>query len=89
MSSMRVMNPRVAWFVKEMQKKLAVPKNQEKGDPRTATRRQLLKLLEHELLELKDVIEYHKPDEIIEECADCANFLMMIADKVHSDNNGN
>ena len=83
MSSMRVMNKRLRWFVKEMQGKLRL--NRYKTDARHLSRRAIKGLLNHEVDELSVALrdESVYPGMIIEECADVANYAMMLADKVY------
>ena len=83
MSSMKVMNKRLRWFVKEMQGKLRL--NLYKTDARHLSRRAIKGLLNHEVDELSVALreEWFHADMIIKECADIANYAMMLADKVY------
>ena len=85
MSSMRIMNPRLRWFVRQMQYKLR--QNTDKTDARELEFIDLYRLLRGEVNELKldledKINDGYVRDAIIEECADVANYAMMIADKV-------
>lgn len=87
MSSMRVMNPRVRWFAEEMRRKLR--ENTHKTESRALTLRELKGMLNREVSELADSLIMYRDnpqwaDYVIRECADVANFAMMIADKVRA-----
>ena len=84
MSSMKVMNPRVRWFAEEMRKKLR--ENTRKTESRDLSFRKLKGMLNVEMSELTWAIQARNimsADDVIEECADIANYAMMIADKMH------
>ncbi len=69
-------------FIVEMQKKLSV--NSHKGDRKgwlTDDKWTLYGRLIDETYELRRALEDYKAKDIIQECADVANFAMMIADK--------
>lgn len=69
----------VRWFCDRMYDKLH--KNQHKGVSwRTETALWLMERLEDEVGELEVAIDEKNKEEIIKECADVANFAMMIAD---------
>ena len=87
MTMMNVVNPRLDDFVGKMRDKLAIPKNQKKGDWRTCTVEELYEFLDNEMNELRKELKLYEPGakdfkNIISECCDVANFAMMIADKV-------
>lgn len=69
------------WFVGEMVKKL--DENNHKGAWKDLTFNKLLDMLDDEVSELEDEIYELNPnyDNIIKECADVANFAMMIAER--------
>lgn len=74
-------------FAEAMIEKLNEPKNLEKGNWVNCSFAHLQKRLLEEIKELEDVIEKWWDDdaseeEVLKECADVANFAMMIADKV-------
>ena len=77
----------VAWFAAEMEKKLAAKDDEHGGSSwPSASWARLFSLLKDEFDELEKVLEEqplggHNMDAIIEECADVANFAMMIADQ--------
>jgi NTP pyrophosphatase (non-canonical NTP hydrolase) len=78
---MKAMNPRLEWFMEQMREKLRA--NTQKSDPRTSlTIRQLSAMLSEEVLELKSALRGVNEDDVVSECADVANYAMMIADKV-------
>lgn len=87
MATMKIVNPRLMWFVWEMRHKLAVPKNQAKGDWRDNTQGALARLMLAEVAELWELASDGdaEPQLLIEECADIANFAMMLADKIKFD----
>lgn len=70
-------------FADEMERKLAL--NRHKGDRAgwmSCPLDRLLSLLDGEVAELKEAIrEQHPCGSVIDECADVANFCMMVADK--------
>lgn len=81
MTTMNVVEPRLSAFIERMRAKLALPKNQEKGDWRNLLDSySLLQLLKKEVKELEDAIIIGSNDQIVGEAADVANFAMMIAD---------
>jgi len=74
--------PYVLRFARIMEKKLSM--NRHKGDRegwRNISSYTLLAKLQSELGELLDALQNNRPVEIAEECADVANFAMMIADR--------
>lgn len=82
------MRKEVEWFVEQMEKKLK--ENEHKGGWEKETYEMLIALLECEVDELKWAINHHSnlgasPVHIINECADVANFVMMIADNTKRD----
>ena len=81
MSSMHVLAPRIRWFVDQMKSKLRM--NQQKADARGLSRGRLFEMLEGEVEELRAEIEQGTvdPECVIAECADVANFAMMLADR--------
>ena len=71
----------VKWFAEQMEKKLQ--KNDHRSGWKDADEDFLLQRLQEEILELKDEIcesHIYNSKKVIEECADVANFAMMIAD---------
>lgn len=71
----------VLWLAERMEKKLAA--NDHKGGWRGKDITSLFYSLTTEVNELFDAIRNNKPsNEIVDECADVANFAMMIADEV-------
>lgn len=88
MSSMKIMNPRVDWFAEKMRYKLR--QNTDKKDARQMNEWYLFVQLHQELDELQEAMESDyrdmlSIDAIIEECADIANYAMMIADKANQE----
>jgi hypothetical protein len=95
MTTMDVVRPRLKWFVKEMDRRLALPKNQAKGDWRDPEACSLESLVDHaasELEELRDELPFKEAvvpedltekeaERIIREAADLSNMSMMIADR--------
>jgi len=78
------MNKRLRWFVKEMQGKLRM--NQHKTDSREEYVGELINNLDLEVAEMKCACRKSgggHDDEIVAECADVANYAMMLADKVY------
>ncbi len=69
----------VSEFAKDMERKFIL--NMDKGDPETGEELNLFDNLEKELEELKCELELDKKNskDIINECADVANYAMMIA----------
>lgn len=82
MTTMNVVDPRLEWFVERMREKLAVPRNQEKGDWRGADTDYIFGLLMKEVMELHRAILTGTGMKVIEEAADVANFAMMLADMI-------
>jgi len=80
MSSIRALNPRIKWFNEEMRKKLRL--NTHKPDARGCYKEDMMEKLLHEVEELTAVINHSDRTAIISECADVANYAMMIADMV-------
>ena len=95
MTQMDEMGKRLLWFAGKMHEKLAIPKNQQKGDPRTCSSRYLFELLQKEVDELdaaltmsdvkRNILSGAWKRRIIEESADVANFAMMLADKANEE----
>jgi len=80
--------PFVLQFAKHMEAKLA--KNRHKGDRSgwlKDSSKALFERLEDETMELEDelYISYGTVESITSECADVANFAMMVADRVSTD----
>lgn len=69
----------VLWFAGEMESKLKV--NDHKGGWYSCNLNYLSKRLTQERKELYDAIKSDDKERVISECADIANFAMMIADK--------
>lgn len=69
------------WFVGEMVEKL--DENNHKGTWKDLTFNKLLDLLDDEVSELEDEVSELNPnyENIIKECADVANFAMMVAER--------
>jgi hypothetical protein len=87
MTDMNTVNDRLDWFVHEMRRKLAEPKNIAKGDWREMGDASLFQRVEDEFRELKvELFDVARPvpEKIIKECADVANFCFMLADFVRS-----
>jgi hypothetical protein len=87
---MATVRPRLDWFVDRMRAKLALAENQVKGewrdedDPEDA-RKWLWSRIGQEMKELQGALwgpNAHHFD-AIDECADVANMLMMLADLEH------
>lgn len=81
----------VEWFADQMEKKLS--QNDHKGGWQNCDFKYLLKRLKEEQTEVEDALKLRgttffgtvlKDKEIIDECADVANFAMMIADKLRT-----
>lgn len=74
--------PHVLAFAKQMEAKLA--KNRHKGDREgwlKLSEGQLLDRIREEVYELENALGGF-PESVVQECADIANFTMMLADKV-------
>ncbi len=85
MTCMSKVSPRLARFVSRMESKLARPENLEKSDWREQPASFLLGCLLHEVGELSEALgERHNTGDVVDECADVANFAMMIADRAQS-----
>ena len=85
MASPEIFLPRMKWFYEQMEGKMLLPKNIAKGDWRESRIRDLYVLLIGEVRELEAELYSSGPhDNIVKECADIANFAMMIADRVNS-----
>jgi hypothetical protein len=85
MTTMNLVEPRLAWFVEEMRAKLALPRNQAKGEWRNNSEWGLLFMLRDEVNELEQIMDSFAMGEtteaeVIKECADVAGFAMMLAD---------
>lgn len=81
MTEMAIVEPRLRPFVNRMRENLAKIGNQQKSDWREETRTKLLSSLVHEVSELLLAIDDMDPKQIASECADVANYAMMIADR--------
>lgn len=78
-----IYKPRIEWFVQRMEAKMGLPKNVAKGDWRNSNPEDIAIGLGREVMELAEAIRDSEPPEnIINECADIANYCMMLADKV-------
>lgn len=71
--------PAVMWFAERMEAKLA--KNDHKGGWNNCELQYLSMRLKQERKELTEAIKSKDAQRIIDECADIANFAMMIADR--------
>jgi hypothetical protein len=80
MTKMNIVEPRLKSFVGWMRRKLEA--NQHKTDWRDMRRDQLLGCIKAELRELELALGQKHAPSIVEECADVANFAMMLADNV-------
>jgi len=80
MSSARSYEPTLDRFVRDMRAKLAKPENVAKPHWRQCDLQFLVGRLEDELEELKNAIDEGSKKSIRLECADIANFAMMISD---------
>jgi hypothetical protein len=82
MTPPEVYRPVLEWFKERMDKKLAVPKNVNKGHWSNDSIWHLFTRVGIEVTELRLAIVAvdNDPERIIDECADVANFAMMIAD---------
>ena len=69
-------------FNKIMYDKLNTPKNLAKPSWRNLDRSFLLKRIDDEYKELQEAFQIKTDDEIISECADVANFCMMLVDVI-------
>jgi len=70
-------------FMEEMHAKLR--KNRHKAHWSTVSQAYLFARVDEEMRELAHALLSGSPDEIINECADVANFAMMIADNARGD----
>lgn len=83
MTRMADVRPRLDWFVDQMRARLAAKDNQRKDDWRELDLDDLLQRLQEELDELTAALENGKAEgSAIRECADLANFAMMLADRL-------
>lgn len=82
MTTMNVVDPRLDWFKRQMRQQLARPRNQDKNDWRALGPDEILSMLRAEIIELEDALATGTPQSVIWECADVANFAMMIADSI-------
>ena len=80
MSSARSYEPALDRFVNVMRAKLAKPENIAKPHWRQCDLQFLVQRLEDEVQEMKEAIDEGSKKSIRLECADVANFAMMIAD---------
>jgi NTP pyrophosphatase (non-canonical NTP hydrolase) len=73
----------VRWFARQMEARLLA--NDHKGGWRDCTVEELLQRINDEYLELLEAVNGNPSDihSIIAECADVANFAMMVADVVN------
>jgi len=79
------MRPILKWFAGEMEKKLR--ENDHKGGWNSCDVDWLVSRMTEELQELDDVVQQYRQgfasrEEVRRECADVANFAMMIADNI-------
>lgn len=95
MTTMDIVRPRLRWFVRQMDARLALPKNQAKDDwrdPEACTLKSLLAHARDEANELElelpldevvasDGLTEEEAERIIREAADGANMFMMIGDR--------
>lgn len=75
--------PAVREFAIEMERKLA--KNDHKTEWNKLPLAAFVRRLQNEVEELKMAIEYETPDAVTKECADVANFALIIADRATRD----
>lgn len=92
---MDVVRPRLRWFVREMDRRLARPKNQAKADWRDPKACDLWSLTGHAASELEELrfelpiqrddvsecLTEKEAERIIEEASDLANMAFMVADR--------
>ena len=71
--------PQVLWFSKQMEAKLEA--NRYKGGWADTSEGWLYERAVGEMRELAVALHSQNPELVIKECADVANFMMMIADK--------
>ena len=90
MTKMEIVRPRLRWFVKQMDARLARPKNQRKADWREPRVCSLFSLAQHSLdewNEMRDEIPLDlritpaRARRIIKEASDWANMAFMVADR--------
>ena len=72
----------IDWFCGRMKKKMSNPKNLTKTHWSTIPVKVLLDYLQEEVRELQEAAELGTPRQVLSECCDVANFVMMIADNV-------
>ena len=72
--------PTLEWFTSQMDYKLSLPKNLAKTHWLDCDRYDLYEMLLVELSELEESMEFDRREDAVKECADIANFAMMIAD---------
>lgn len=94
MTDMKIVEPRLRWFVKIMRKKLAMPKNVAKTDWRELSILKNIRGIKDEYNELIQAWTFAVPsndeiDAMILECADIANRAMMLADQLNEMIKGN
>jgi len=77
--------PALKWFTREMEKKLSLPRNVAKTHWQEVSLRTLISRLQGEVEEAHSALLANHLDQLITECADVANYAMMIADKARSD----
>lgn len=75
---MSAIRPEVLWFARKMEDKLAA--NDHKRHWSTCEPSVLLGYLKAEIRELEEALINRK--DVVQECADVANFAMMIADNI-------
>ena len=82
MADLRMVNARLGWFFKVMQRKMATTRKVAKGDWRDMDVEDIFKHLTDEMKELK--AELKRPggdaDAVMLKCAEVASFAFMIAD---------
>ena len=70
----------LAWFAQRMEEALRA--NDHKLGWESLTPSSLIRRCEEELYELRQALADGDPVKIVKECADAANFLMMLADNI-------
>jgi len=82
MTGMSRVQPRLRAFVSAMEEKLTRPENTDKDDWRTMTGNELLARVLDEVAEAATSMAQKEPVAAMEECADAANMLMMLWDRL-------
>ncbi len=83
MERFTAVRPVVREFAIEMEKKLA--KNDHKTEWNKLPLAAFVRRLQNEVEEMKMAIEYETPEAVTKECADIANFALIIADRANRD----